>query len=285
MAESIMTTHELETPQHVKHDREDDVDEAYEVAEDVLEQLNSMDAKSGEDISDSGYFSHRNNELVAQQKQQVQQRSNSSNDTEDDSASFRTCLSDLSLNLTAANSITRLNKDDESEEDGCVEGTPKANKQMLHSPLASGGLRQVAGPLSLYSVFNSGNTNKSSSVIVGEKLPDDALESLAIAPGLMSWDYSDFTSADHRVKLYCDLTLCEEGDESVLLLARSRIGIKVTGKVFIGVLIVTNKKIQVMRITRTETYALHWKKALSPIQELIPFTFLTGRILANGLYA
>lgn len=71
----------------------------------------------------------------------------------------------------------------------------------------------------------------------------------------MEWNYDDFSQADHRVKLYCDLSLCQDSDETVLLMAKSSIVIPGPGRkrMFAGVFVVSNMKAYVLRMTRTET--------------------------------
>ena len=36
------------------------------------------------------------------------------------------------------------------------------------------------------------------------------------------WNYEDYFFCDHRVKLFCELTICEDSDENILLIAKVR---------------------------------------------------------------
>ena len=84
---------------------------------------------------------------------------------------------------------------------------------------------------------------------------DEAVQMELLESGTMEWNYDDFTQADHRVKLYCDLSLCQDADETVLLMAKSTIVIPGPGRrrMFAGVFVVSNMKAYVLRMTRTET--------------------------------
>eukprot|EP00092_Neocalanus_flemingeri_P010449 GFUD01011260.1.p1 GENE.GFUD01011260.1~~GFUD01011260.1.p1 ORF type:complete len:1434 (+),score=529.61 GFUD01011260.1:103-4404(+) len=69
----------------------------------------------------------------------------------------------------------------------------------------------------------------------------------------ISWNYSDYTMADHRVQLYCELSLFRE-EEDLLLLAKGSLHLRSTSSsLWEGVLVVTNKRIYALRITGKET--------------------------------
>jgi len=69
----------------------------------------------------------------------------------------------------------------------------------------------------------------------------------------ISWNYSNFCKVDHRVQLFCELTLFRE-EEDMLLLAKGYLHIRsMPNSVWPGVLVVTNKRIYTLGITGAET--------------------------------
>ena len=84
-----------------------------------------------------------------------------------------------------------------------------------------------------------------------EPHPDSPDPVMEISP--INWDYQDFTNIDHRVQLYCELSLFKE-DEDILLLAKGQLYVRShPGKMYSGVIVVTNKKIYSLAITGVET--------------------------------
>ena len=76
-----------------------------------------------------------------------------------------------------------------------------------------------------------------------------------LAGGVMEWNCDDFSQADHRLQLYCDLSLCQDSGETVLLMAKSGVAVPGPGRkrMFAGVFVVSNMKAYVLRMTRAET--------------------------------
>ena len=68
----------------------------------------------------------------------------------------------------------------------------------------------------------------------------------------ISWNTTDFSKADHRVQLYCELTLFRE-EEDLLVLAKADIHVRSVDRMVAGVLVVTNKKVYILAITARET--------------------------------
>jgi len=69
----------------------------------------------------------------------------------------------------------------------------------------------------------------------------------------ISWNYTDFGKADHRVQLYCELSLFRE-EEDLLLLAKGTLHLRsAPTTVWPGVVVVTNKRIYMLKITGPET--------------------------------
>ena len=101
----------------------------------------------------------------------------------------------------------------------------------------------------------TGSSSSSSSPQLPRKTEDDTVQMELLEGGTMEWNCDDFSQADHRVKLYCDLSLCQDSDETVLLMAKSGIVIPGPGRkrMFAGVFVISNMKAYVLRMTRTET--------------------------------
>ena len=68
----------------------------------------------------------------------------------------------------------------------------------------------------------------------------------------INWNTTDFSKADHRVQLYCELFLFRE-EEDLLVLAKADIHVRSVGRMFPGVMVVTNKKVYILAITARET--------------------------------
>lgn len=73
----------------------------------------------------------------------------------------------------------------------------------------------------------------------------------------MSWNYSDFGEIDHRMKLFCELTLCQEAEEAVYLVAKASIKVHTYPRMFIGVVAVSNKNIHVLKMTQPEKWVVN----------------------------
>merc|ERR1719494_1187320 len=70
---------------------------------------------------------------------------------------------------------------------------------------------------------------------------------------VMNWDFDDFSTTDHRLQLYCDLSLFREG-EALLLVVRADIRVLSSPSLFWpGLCVVTNKRIHLLRIISPET--------------------------------
>jgi len=70
---------------------------------------------------------------------------------------------------------------------------------------------------------------------------------------VMNWDFNDFAITDHRLQLYCDLSLFREG-EALLLVVRADIRVLSSPSLFWpGLCVVTNKRIHLLRIISPET--------------------------------
>merc|ERR1712130_725463 len=73
------------------------------------------------------------------------------------------------------------------------------------------------------------------------------------AESVMNWDFNDFAITDHRLQLYCDLSLFREG-EAMLLVVRAEIRVLSSPSLFWpGLCVVTNKRIHLLRIISPET--------------------------------
>merc|ERR1712240_440867 len=69
----------------------------------------------------------------------------------------------------------------------------------------------------------------------------------------IQWNFTDYGKADHRVQLYCELSLFKE-EEDLLLLAKGFLHLRsAPSSVWPGVLVVTNKRIYMLKITGPET--------------------------------
>ena len=69
----------------------------------------------------------------------------------------------------------------------------------------------------------------------------------------ISWNYTDYSKADHRVQLYCELSLFRE-EEDLLLLVKGSLHLRsAPTTVWPGVVVVTNKRIYMLKITGPET--------------------------------
>ena len=51
-------------------------------------------------------------------------------------------------------------------------------------------------------------------------IKDDASNNLALMMSVMSWNYDDFSIADHRVQLFCELSIFKEPEEDLLIIAK-----------------------------------------------------------------
>merc|ERR1719234_952943 len=82
-----------------------------------------------------------------------------------------------------------------------------------------------------------------------EEFEDDERE----VESVMNWDFNDFAITDHRLQLYCDLSLFREG-EALLLVVRADIRVLSSPSLFWpGLCVVTNKRIHLLRIISPET--------------------------------
>merc|ERR1719481_324876 len=71
--------------------------------------------------------------------------------------------------------------------------------------------------------------------------------------GVMAWDYTDFSVVDHRLQLYCHLSLFREG-ETLLLLAKGEMRLRsLPAQLWPGLILITNKRIHLLRILKAET--------------------------------
>jgi len=263
MTESVLTAHEVSANGgHLEKSADDsdrtvkaedvDVEAAVEVAEDVLDSLGDLG------VAESGYYSNKPIETAAVDAPTPNQHQSMNNASTDES--YRTALSDLSLNMVTAENTLNHNSAAEDSDNVSVSSTGgrrrKRDKVRLAAAAAAAtgaaSLRQIAAPMSLLGAAFKG-TGSSSCIVEGQKLPEDVDDGLSSAASVMEWDYGDFVQADHRLKLYCELTLCEEAEETVLLLTRVRVLVKSSDKMFPGVVAVTNRKIYVLRITKAET--------------------------------
>ena len=71
----------------------------------------------------------------------------------------------------------------------------------------------------------------------------------------MTWNFEDFTDIDARLKLHCELALCEEENETVLMLCKAGAAVVIAGssvKNFTSVVAVTNKAVYLLKVTRPE---------------------------------
>jgi len=95
----------------------------------------------------------------------------------------------------------------------------------------------------------------------------------------ISWNYKDYSKADHRVQLYCELSLFRE-EEDLLLLAKGYLHLRsAPTTVWPGVVVVTNKRIYMLKITGQETEEpSDWLelRASSAVQKLSRLVGLVG---------
>lgn len=95
----------------------------------------------------------------------------------------------------------------------------------------------------------------------------------------IQWNFTDYGKADHRVQLYCELSLFKE-EEDLLLLAKGFLHLRsAPSSVWPGVLVVTNKRIYMLKITGPETEEPgDWLelRASSSVQKLSRLVGLVG---------
>merc|ERR1719239_941529 len=86
-----------------------------------------------------------------------------------------------------------------------------------------------------------------------EKEEEEEFEDEREMESVMNWDFNDFAVTDHRLQLYCDLSLFREG-EALLLVVRAEIRVLSSPSLFWpGLCVVTNKRIHLLRIISPET--------------------------------
>jgi len=69
----------------------------------------------------------------------------------------------------------------------------------------------------------------------------------------IDWNFEDYGKADHRVQLYCELSLFKE-EEDLLLLVKGQIYVRShPGKMFPGIVVVSDKRIYILSINGKET--------------------------------
>jgi hypothetical protein len=176
----------------------------------------------------------------------------------DDASSYQTCNSGSpSLNSTGqmvtANTTLASTNNTIVDEGGVSDvSTPKVVKSTPVSPVKVAVRTPTMARMGLFGALKA---TRMSETPVASKSDQElvAAEMLLLSESVMNWNYSDFTQADHRIKLYCDLSLCEESDESVLLMAKAGIVANNGKRMFAGVFVVSNLKIYVLRITKAET--------------------------------
>ncbi len=241
-----------------EEEEESEKSESVEIAEDVL---SSMEYEPG--VGAPGVLAG-NNRLRQQLFFPHQKSGSNGNVSTDDTESYRTAMSDLSLNLVTANTTFASNTpvagntpsgDNGEDDEDADASTPKAQPHQGARMMLPPGLRQMSGPMSLFSAISRSSSFSMSiqAVAEGEKLPEDADDGLALEPSVMEWDFADFSNADHRLKLYCELSLCDEPDECVLLMAKGRVVVRSTGRGFLAVVVVSNKRLHLLRVTKAET--------------------------------
>lgn len=131
------------------------------------------------------------------------------------SAAYYTCASDISLN-SAAQFMGGVAPRTRST---CT--TPKTSKKRRNrlKKVASEGV--ILGKSEAFERFSPLPLEESHAKF-DTVLSETILHQLGevLYPRLIAWDYHDFTLVDHRVKLHCELNLCQERDENILLLAK-----------------------------------------------------------------
>jgi len=86
-----------------------------------------------------------------------------------------------------------------------------------------------------------------------EKEEEEEFDDEREVESVMNWDFNDFAITDHRLQLYCDLSLFREG-EALLLVVRAEIRVLSSPSLFWpGLCVVTNKRIHLLRIISPET--------------------------------
>lgn len=70
---------------------------------------------------------------------------------------------------------------------------------------------------------------------------------------LMNWNYTDFSVADHRIQLYCELSLFHEEQENLLIIAKGDIFVKSSNFQSGGVLVLSNRKLYLIKAIKPET--------------------------------
>jgi len=71
--------------------------------------------------------------------------------------------------------------------------------------------------------------------------------------GFMTWNYSDFSQIDHRIRLFCEINLFHQHDEELLLVAKGKLIVKSLDKLLDGLLVLSNKNIYILKATREES--------------------------------
>jgi len=159
---------------------------------------------------------------------------------DEDSSVFHSCQEDTDNSLV---------------EDTDVEQTSVSTIQDLSNTLShlSGGGSLCASPVTVKSQTSTPLGASPLTLAPGSQLQPPASPEPAEPISPISWNYSDYSKADHRVQLYCELSLFRE-EEDLLLLAKGSLHLRsAPSSVWPGVLVVTNKRIYTLRITGKET--------------------------------
>ena len=88
-------------------------------------------------------------------------------------------------------------------------------------------------------------------VVSPETPPESPVPNVEISP--IDWSFDNYGKADHRVQLYCELSLFRE-EEDLLMLVKGQVYVKsLPGKMFPGVIVVSDKRIYILSINGKET--------------------------------
>ncbi|XP_059098764.1 uncharacterized protein LOC131892904 isoform X2 [Tigriopus californicus] len=182
------------------------------------------------------------------------------------SAAYYTCASDISLNSAAQLMGGKVPRTRST----CT--TPKVSKKKRNrlKKVASEGV--ILGKLDTFERVSPIPREKhppSFDSVLSETILHQLGECLY--PRLIAWDYHDFTLVDHRVKLHCELVLCQERDENILLLAKGFIKVPSLGNMFRGVFVFSNRNLFILRCPIIETEDVdEWLISIEtrPIQQL-----------------
>eukprot|EP00095_Tigriopus_kingsejongensis_P008326 maker-scaffold1724_size29877-snap-gene-0.11 protein:Tk08326 transcript:maker-scaffold1724_size29877-snap-gene-0.11-mRNA-1 annotation:"serine threonine kinase 11-interacting protein" len=197
------------------------------------------------------------------------------------SAAYYTCTSDMSLNSANPSRGEPLRSSSACTSPRIRKISPM-KKVASESQICNDIIMNTASP----DVYGTSDKDRSKALNTNQ-LSGDQLKRIAqeIYPNVISWNYNDFTFVDHRVKLHCELNLCQEREECILLVAKGLVKLPDRGRLFSGVLVFSNRSVFTLKIRGCESENVEeWMKLedTRPVHQL-KRTLLLARGQGLGL--